>query len=163
LRDSKNNYMVSVLFVCTGNQYRSPIAAETFRGQLTRDGRAAQWRVSSAGTWTTSGRQVPLDAVELARLFGVNIDGYKTRMLDAKMLEESDLVFVMEQGHKESIQAEFPFAKGKLHLLSQVVEEVSYDIPDPASSRSEAKEIIRDLVAMVRAGCGNIYRIAESI
>jgi protein-tyrosine phosphatase len=162
LRESKNKYMVSVLFVCTGNQYRSPIAAETFRGQLTRDGRAGQWMVSSAGTWTSSGRQALPDAVELARSFGVNIDGHTTRMLDAKMLEDADLVFVMEQGHKESIQVEFPFAKKKVYLLSQVLDELAYDIPDPASAQSEAREIIRDLVAMVRAGSGNIYRIAES-
>lgn len=155
--------MVSILFVCTGNQYRSPIAAETFRSQLTRDGRAGEWTVSSAGTWTTTGRRVLPEAVELARSFGINIDGHTTRMLDAKMLENADLVFVMEQGHKESIRVEFPFAKNKLHLLSQVVEEFAYDIPDPASARSEAREIIRDLVAMIRAGYGNIYRMAESV
>jgi len=161
--DSINKPMISVLFVCTGNQYRSPIAAETFRAQLIRDGRAEKWMVSSAGTWTTTGRRVLPEAVELARSFGINIDGHTTRMLDAKMLENADLVLVMEQGHKESIQVEFPFAKNKVYLISQVVEEFAYDIPDPASARSEASDIIRNLVEMVRAGCGNIYRIAESV
>ena len=156
--------MISVLFICTGNLYRSPIAAEAFRGQLIRDERAAQWQVSSAGTWTSSGRHAPPAAVELARLFDVNIDGHITRMLDAKMLEDADLVFVMEQGHKESIQAEFPFAKKKLHLLSQVVDELAYDIPDPAGSTyGETREIVRDLVMMIRTGCGNIYKIAETV
>ncbi|MCE9644881.1 MAG: hypothetical protein K8S20_02695 [Chloroflexi bacterium] len=155
--------MTSILFVCTGNLYRSPIAAETFRERLVQDGRIGNWQVSSAGTWTTSGRKVPGDAVEIARSFGVNINGHMTRMLDAQMLEDADLVLVMEQGHKESIQVEFPFAKQKVHLLSQVLEDFAYDIPDPASARSEAREIIRDLVEMVRAGCGNIYRIAESV
>ena len=156
--------MVSVLFVCTGNQYRSPIAAEAFRGQLIRDGRAAQWRVSSAGTWTSSGRHAPPAAVELARAFGVDIDDHMTRMLDAKMLKDADLVFVMEQGHKESIQAEFPFAKKKLYLLSEVADGLAYDIPDPAGSTyAEANEIVRELVMMIRTGCGKIYKIAESI
>ena len=155
--------MVSVLFVCTGNQYRSPIAAEAFRGQLIRDGRAAQWQVSSAGTWTSSGRHAPRAAIELARSVGVNIDGHITRMLDAKMLEDADLVFVMEQGHKESIQVEFPFARKKVYLLSQVLEGLAYDIPDPADTSGEAGSIIYDLVEMIRKGYGNIYRIAESI
>jgi protein-tyrosine phosphatase len=152
-----------VLFVCTGNQYRSPIAAETFREQLIRDGRAAQWQVSSAGTWTSSGNRAPRAAVELARSFGVNINGHITRMLDAKMLGDADLVLVMEQGHKESIQVEFPLARKKVYLLSQVVEGLIYDIPDPAKFRGEARNIIHDLVEMIRAGYGNIYRIAETI
>ncbi len=154
--------MNNILFVCTGNQYRSPIAAEAFRRQLLRDGRAAQWDVQSAGTWTTTGRNAPRDALELARSFDVNIDGHVTRMVDAKMLADSDIILVMEQGHRESLQVEFPFARKKIHLISKVLDGMDYDIPDPASARSEAREIIHDLVAMIRAGCANIYRIAES-
>lgn len=70
-------------------------------------------------------------ALEMARSFGLSIDRHLTRMLDAKMLEDADLVLVMEKGHQESIQFEFPFARKKIHLLSQVVEGFSYDIPDP--------------------------------
>jgi protein-tyrosine-phosphatase len=85
-------------------------------------------------------------------------------MLDAKMLKDADLVFVMEQGHKESIQVEFPFTKKKLFLLSEVADGLAYDIPDPAGSTyNEAWEIVRELVMMIRTGCGKIYKIAESI
>jgi protein-tyrosine-phosphatase len=84
-------------------------------------------------------------------------------MLDAKMLEDADLVLVMEQGHKESIQVEFPFARKKVYMLSQIVEGVIYDIPDPAELKGEARNIIHDLVEMIRIGYGNIYRIAEAI
>ncbi|MBI5965741.1 MAG: protein tyrosine phosphatase [Chloroflexi bacterium] len=155
--------MVSVLFICTGNQYRSPIAAAAFLELLIRDGLAAHWRVGSAGTWTSSGRQAPHEALELARSFGISIDGHVTRMLYAGMLEDADLVLVMEKGHQESIQYEFPFASGKVHLLSQVLEGYDYDIPDPMAAGREAREIIGDLVEMIRLGYENIYRIAESI
>lgn len=154
--------MYSVLFVCTGNHYRSPIAAEAFRRQLIRDGREAQWGVSSAGTWTSSGQRVLREAVELARSFGMDISGHVTRVLTAKMLAESDLVLVMEAGHKESIQVEFPFVRNKVYMLSEVVEGIAYDVPDPASAREEPREIIRDLVSMIRAGCGKIYSIVEA-
>ena len=155
--------MHSVLFVCTGNQYRSPIAAEAFRGQLIRHGRGELWQVGSAGTWTSPGYRVPADAVELARSFGINIEGHITHMINAQMLEHANLVLVMEEGHKESIQIEFPFARKKVYLLSQVVEGLVYDIPDPASARGEARNIIRDLVEMIRTGYENIYRMVEPI
>jgi protein-tyrosine phosphatase len=154
--------MISILFVCTGNQFRSPIAAEAFREQLARDGRGTQWLVNSAGTWTSNGLRAPDDAMQLARAFGVNIEAHSTRSLDKDLLENADVILVMEVGHKESIQVEFPFSRNKVHLLSQVLEGVPYDIPDPAGSRGEAREIIRELVEMIRSGAEKIYRLAES-
>jgi protein-tyrosine-phosphatase len=154
--------MPSILFVCTGNQYRSPIAAEAFRQQLARDGRAAQWTVNSAGTWTMPGQPVFPESVELAGLFGVDIAGHTTREVDAKLLEESDLVLVMEAGHKESILIEFPSARKKVYLLAEVVDGRAYDIPDPARAGENPRDIIRDLVAMVRAGSEKIYQMGES-
>ena len=154
--------MHSVLFVCTGNQYRSPIAAAAFRQQVARDGRGAQWAVSSAGTWTSSGQRAPRPAVEAAQACGLDISSHVTRILDAQMLKDADLILVMEQGHKESIQAEFPFTRSKVYLLSQALEGITYDIPDPAGSPNELQEIVRDLTAMIRSGCGNIYRLVGS-
>jgi len=154
--------MRTILFVCTGNQYRSPIAAEAFRGRLVQDGRDWEWTVNSAGTWTAPGQPPPSYALDLARSQGVTIDGHTTRLLTADMLAESDLVLVMEAGHKESITVEFPFARGQVHLLSQIVDGLAYDIPDPVRARGEAREIVRELVAMIRAGYGKICRTAEA-
>ncbi len=153
--------MYSVLFVCTANQFRSPIAAEAFREQLARDGRG-RWTVNSAGTWTSSGRRAPREALQLARSLGFDISDHVTRMLDQSMLEEADIVLVMESGHKDSIQVEFPFARRRVHLLSQVVEGVSFDIPDPAGARGDAEEILRDLVSMVQDGADRIYQLVEN-
>jgi protein-tyrosine phosphatase len=151
--------MHSILFVCTGNQFRSPIAAEVFREQLTRDGRDAGWQVFSAGTWTSTGqRPFPL-AVNLAASFGLNLEGHVTRALDQAILDAADVVLVMEAGHKESIHVEFPSARGKTYLLSEAIEGSAYDIPDPAGSPGEALGIIRELVELIRRGAGQIYRL----
>lgn len=154
--------MASVLFVCTGNMYRSPIAAEIFRNLLLLDGKQNHWQVSSAGTWTTEGRPAPNDAIEIARSVGVDLNGHKTRMVNQKMLEEADLVLVMEEGHKEALRVEFPFAQQKVHLLSHIVHGLAYDIPDPAAARNETKIIIQELVNMIQTGYANIYKFAES-
>src|SRR5689334_6463825 len=154
--------MASVLFVCTGNQFRSPIAAQAFRDQLARDGRSTQWQVSSAGTWTSNGMRAPQDAMQLAHSMGLNIESHSTKVIDRDLLEQADVILVMESGHKESIQVEFPFTRKKIHLLSKVVEGMDYDIPDPASARGEARQIIRELVEMIRSGAGRIYQLAET-
>ena len=151
--------MPSILFVCTGNQFRSPIAAETFRQQLKRDGRGADWRVTSAGTWTVSGQPVFTWSKEIARSMGIDISGHTTKSVDAKLLQEADLVLVMEAGHKEAILVEFPFARGKVRLLSEVLEGMPFDIPDPAGSAEEANEILRELVGMIRSQSWKIYEL----
>jgi protein-tyrosine phosphatase len=153
--------MFTVLFVCTGNQFRSPIAAEVFRERLARDGRSGLWQVRSAGTWTSSGLHAMHEAVQLAKIFGVNIEGHRTQALGNDLLEEADAVLVMETGQKESIQVEFPAVRDKVHLLSEVIEGNSFDIPDPAAAPAEAREILRELVGMVRNGADRIYRLVE--
>ncbi|MFU8827432.1 MAG: hypothetical protein ACNA70_08065, partial [Brevefilum sp.] len=48
--------MASVLFVCTANRFRSPIASIFFAKAVVRHGDDGEIRVSSAGTWTVAGQ-----------------------------------------------------------------------------------------------------------
>ena len=50
--------MPKVLFVCTANRFRSPLAAAIFKRFLLESQETGRWRVSSAGTWTRSGLPV---------------------------------------------------------------------------------------------------------
>ena len=153
--------MPAVLFICTGNQFRSPIAAAVFRDQLERDGREG-WIVTSAGTWTLPGQHPFAATVEVARSLGLDLSGHLTHLVDAPMLESADVVLVMAASHKEAIEIEFPSARKKIHLLSQVLAGKSYDFPDPAMTPEEAGTILRALAGLIREKREAIYRLAES-
>lgn len=153
--------MPSVLFICTGNMFRSPIAEVVFRDQLERDG-ISGWSVSSAGTWTTPGQPPPHETVELARSLGLDLSGHLTRLVDESMLAAADVVLVMEAGHKESLQIEFPESRKKVFLLAEVVKGMKYDIPDPAMAMGDPKIILKNLVTLVREGKEQIQRLVES-
>jgi len=153
--------MPSVLFICTGNMFRSPIAEAAFRDQLERDGLSG-WTVSSAGTWAAPGLPPPRETLELARVFGLDLSGHLTRLVDEAMLEAVDLVLVMESNHKEAIEVEFPSARKKIHLLSRVLTGKAYDIPDPISAMDDAPTILRGLVDLIRSEAGQIVRLMES-
>lgn len=153
--------MPSVLFICTGNMFRSPIAEAAFRDQLQRDGRSG-WTVSSAGTWTAPGQPPPAATVDLARALGLDLSGHLTRLVDESMLDLADAVLVMESGHKESLQIEFPESRKKIFLLAEVVKGMKYDIPDPAMSPGDTDVILTNLTQMVREGREKIYRLAKS-
>ena len=152
--------MASILFVCTGNMYRSPIAAETFRGLLLRDEERKHWSVSSAGTWTTEGKSAPADAVKLAKSLGIDLASHQTRMVNRQLMEENDLIVVMEEGHKEALQVEFPFAQKRIHTLGYILHGADYDIADPAGARGEKWTILKELADMIRAGYANIIKMA---
>lgn len=152
--------MPSVLFVCTGNQYRSPLAAAAFRQRLEQDGKAGQWVVSSAGTWTSPGLSPLPDAIRTARSLGLSIADHKTCPIDAHNLSQYDLILVMEQGHKEAILSEFPPARGKVHLISAVVDHISYDIPDPAGPDADLGQVARQLLDLIQRGYQAMCQLA---
>ena len=131
--------MPNVLFVCTANRFRSPIAAACFRKELTRRGLLNGWRVSSAGTWTTDGLPATPNAITGAARLGLDIADHRSTSITAQLITEADLIIVMEQGQKEALENEFPDNAYKVHLLSEVTIGISYNISDPALSSSAGK------------------------
>lgn len=83
-------------------------------------------------------------------------------MVTADELSKYDLVLVMEQGHKEAITYEFPLARKKLRLLSEVVDHVEYDILDPADPEVDVKKVAKELCDLVERGFPEICSLAGS-
>jgi len=141
--------------------YRSPLAAALFRARLAADGRGG-WDVDSAGTWTKAGQPVPVEMVRAAAKFGLHLEDHLSQEVSADLLSRFNLVLVMERGHKEALDQEFPFASEKTHLLSQAVDRMEYDIPDPLRSGQELDVLVSDLHKLIARGVDSIYELAES-
>jgi protein-tyrosine phosphatase len=155
--------MPSILFVCTGNMYRSPIAAAAFHEQLKKAEREREWSVASAGTWTTSDAPAPANAIQIAHKLGLHIENHRTSTLSEQKLASYDIIIVMEQGHQEAILSEFPASHGKVHLFSKITDGLAYDIPDPAGkSNKEAEQIARQIYDLVENGFEAICLLAEN-
>jgi protein-tyrosine phosphatase len=156
--------MPSVLFVCTANQFRSPIAAACFSKLIEREGQAKRWRVESAGTWTENGMGAPAIAIQVADSLGLaGLEDHLTRQLDGVLLAQFDLVIVMEMGQKEAICIEFPSICSRFYLLSEIVDGIHYDIPDPDGAGvtpADAGAILFDLLSRGRE---KIQKLAESL
>jgi len=156
--------MPSVLFVCTANQFRSPIAAACLLKNIEQENTDRKWIVESAGTWTRDGMPAPDIALQIANQLGLDgLDKHLTRQIEQKLLNGFDLIIVMEIGHKEAICSEFPSVCDRLYLLSEIVDEFAYDIPDPANSDVDPKDIGRELYVLMTRGKGKILQLAESL
>ena len=154
--------MPSILFVCTANLYRSPLAAAFFSRKLQVNGESPHWSVGSAGTWATPGQSVPSDASLAAQVMGIDLKDHLTRQIDRDLLAKYDLILVMEKGHREALRIEFPFIQNKIYLVSMVADQLEYDIADPANSSLGIGEIITEMSRLIDRAYPNICQLVQS-
>lgn len=152
--------MPSVLFVCTANRFRSPLAAAFFRKALADSAAAGTWDVDSAGTWTVPGWPILPEVSLIARKYELDLVRHRSKPVTEALLAAQDLVLVMEAGHREALQNEFPVHSERIYLLSQAVEDRIYDIPDLIDSAESMMEVGVNLYDLVMNGFGNICDLA---
>lgn len=151
--------MPTILFICTANRHRSPIAAAAFLRELQRRNIQESWQVLSAGTWATDGMPAAPSAVVQAKRLGLDISDHRSGSISRQLMCDADLVVVMEAGQHEALKIEFPEYARKIHLLSEGATGVAYDIPDPASSLA-AGEIEMEINELVHQGFDRLCLLA---
>jgi protein-tyrosine-phosphatase len=154
--------MPSILFVCTANQCRSPMAMALMRKRLKDKGMTPEWVVESAGTWATDGITATDNAVETMSELDLDLESHFSRRLTEEMLESFDLVLVMVENHKEAIAVEFPHHSEKVLLLSEMIGE-EWDLEDPVGRPiEEYRETAKVIDDVLDAGWDRMIELARS-
>lgn len=96
--------MKNVLFVCTGNTCRSPMAQGIFKKMLDDRG-IEDIKCSSAGLFALTGDAVTPNAIAAAERFGADISAHRARRITAYLLDETDLFVCMTSRHAKSLSA----------------------------------------------------------
>lgn len=120
----------SVLFVCTGNTCRSPMAEAVARHLLAKPGVTMKpTRVASAGVSAFDGDAMTPEAGEALAGLGVKPgpSPHRATHLTRAMVESADVIFAMTKGHAQRVLELAPGAKDKIVLLDPS----GRDIPDP--------------------------------
>ena len=155
--------MPSVLFICTANRFRSPLAAAMLSRALQEMGFAEYWLVRSAGTWATPGQPALPAAVSAARRRGLDLSGHRSTRVSRELISEYDLILVMQASHREALLTEFPDLAEHIHLFSNVLERRSYDIPDSCETEQNVWDISGELNDLIRNGLDRIYRLSTKL
>ncbi len=116
---------MKILFVCTGNTCRSPMA-EGFMNKLAKEN-GLEAEAASAGIFAESGAAATEEAVEAAARFGVDISSHKASLLNDDLIKYSDLILTMTESHKQLL---FPLASEKIFTLNEYAG-IGGNIPDP--------------------------------
>jgi protein-tyrosine phosphatase len=123
--------VLSVVFVCTGNICRSPIAEKVFATELERAGLADRVHVSSAGTggWHV-GEPADARAAALLRAEGYP-DAHAARQVDAEQLG-AELLVALDNSHRRALQSMVP-ERDRVRLLRSFDPAApdGAEVPDP--------------------------------
>jgi protein-tyrosine-phosphatase len=130
--------MLRILFVCTGNTCRSPLAEGMLRHMLQREQIDAE--VRSAGVSAVSGSPISSHSSAILKEAGIQ-DNLTSRALDQTDIEWADLILTMTMGHKATVIHRHPYAVEKIFTLKEFVE----DDPDMLAAAEVREKLAVDL------------------
>jgi protein-tyrosine-phosphatase len=112
----KDKEKFKVLFVCTGNSCRSPMAEGILKKML-EENKLDNFEVGSAGTSSLDGAFPSLFAIEVAKAQNVDLTQHRSHQLNQRILRKADLILSMSNEHLEQIRTMNEKALKKTYLL----------------------------------------------
>ncbi len=98
----KKGNPMNILFVCTGNTCRSPMAEGLFK-KILADKDIEGMNCSSAGLFAMTGDEVSLNSVKACERFNVDISAHRARRITSYILDETDKFVCMTNDHAASL------------------------------------------------------------
>lgn len=129
----------SILFVCTGNTCRSPLAEGLFRAAVAgRD----DFEVASAGLTAYPGSPMSPESEALLRERGIEMNDFASQPVSPELIERATHVFAMTKAHLEALTEMFPEDEDKLFLVCEFSDipgvGIAGDVPDPIGAGPDA-------------------------
>ncbi len=138
-KDIAEMSVIKILFVCTGNTCRSPMAAAFCRKKIAEkldctvdETEAGGYKIESAGVTAGAGMPASDEAIGICARKGIDLSGHRSQPLASAEVEASDYIFVMSESHREQIIEMCPVASQKCLLL-----DAGSEIGDPIGAGSD--------------------------
>jgi protein-tyrosine-phosphatase len=115
---------MNLLFVCTGNTCRSPMA-EAIAKHLSKD-----IHIKSAGVFAAEGSPASIHTVEALSEQGISIN-HSSKGLTKELVDWATYIFTMTHSHKDLIVRQFPESLPKIYTIKEFAQHSRGDVMDP--------------------------------
>jgi len=139
----------NILFVCSGNSCRTPMAEGLMKSKISVRFKSAV-QVRSAGTLGINGSPATDFAIMTAGKLGANISQHRSQGITEKLVKESDLIFAMASEHIDFLHKHYPEIRENVFLLrsfgrdpeAKMVEDIADPIGGPLEHYRQCGELI---------------------
>ncbi len=158
---SNIQHQVSVLYVCTGNICRSPLAEALLQDFAARHGASGQLQVSSAGTHALPGNPATAEAKEAGRRWGLDLSRHRAREVTPQIAARPDIILAAAQHHQDWLRRRFPQHENKVYLAMLFPQRLAgqrpaeTDIPDPVG---ESVDFYLEVLNMLKPTLPRVFQ-----